>query len=90
MNMYALKYIWTTTKGHRFAPWKSPYLRWRFETFFGNNAADLDFRKFCDLMWRERVRMQRFLEWAEEQGKRKDSTSQKTRFSPRKDPTADA
>jgi len=44
-------------------PWKSPYIQWRLETFFGQDAAKLDARKFLRLMWRERTRMERFLEW---------------------------
>ena len=33
------------------------------ETFFGKEAGSLDARKFFGLMWRERARMERFLEW---------------------------
>jgi len=59
----ALRYYWIIAKGHRLAPWRSPYIRWRMETFFGKEASDLDARKFFRLMWRERARMERFLEW---------------------------
>jgi hypothetical protein len=59
----ALRYYWIIAKGYRFCPWESPYIQWRLETFFGKNAADLDARQFFTLMWRERVRMERFLEW---------------------------
>jgi hypothetical protein len=59
----ALHYYWIIAKGHRLAPWRSLYIRWRMETFFGQDAADLDARKFFALMWRERARMERFLEW---------------------------
>jgi hypothetical protein len=59
----ALRYYWIISKGNRLAPWKSPYVRWRMETFFGHEAADLDARKFLRLMWRERARMERFLDW---------------------------
>ena len=59
----ALRYYWITAKGHRLRPWKSRYLQWRLETFFGKEAADLDARKFFALIWRERARMERFLEW---------------------------
>lgn len=62
----ALRYYWIVAKGYRLRPWKSPYLRWRMETFFGKDAADLDARKFFALMWRERVRMEGFLEWVKE------------------------
>lgn len=62
----ALHYYWITTKGYRLRPWKSPYIQWRLETFFGHEAADLDARKFFRLMWRERARMERFLDWVAE------------------------
>jgi len=59
----ALRYYWITSKGYRLRPWKSPYIQWRMETFFGHDAAALDARKFFRLIWRERARMERFLEW---------------------------
>jgi len=59
----ALRYYWIIAKGYRFCPWKSPYIQWRLETFFGKDAANLSARKFFTLMWRERVRMERFVEW---------------------------
>ena len=62
----ALRYYWISAKGYRLRPWQSPYVRWRLETFFGKEAAEPDARKFFQLLWRERVRMQRFLEWADE------------------------
>jgi hypothetical protein len=66
----ALRYYWITTKGYRFCPWKSPYIQWRLETFFGAEATDLDARKFFRLMWRERERTWRFLEWVKETRRR--------------------
>ena len=63
----ALRYYWIVAKGYRLRPWKSPYIQWRMETFFGHEAADLDQRKFFRLMWRERARMKRFLNWVAEQ-----------------------
>ncbi|MFZ0335559.1 MAG: hypothetical protein WAN10_02475 [Candidatus Acidiferrales bacterium] len=62
----ALRYYWIAAKGYRLQPWKSPYLRWRMETFFGPAATDLDARKFLRLMWTERARMRRFLAWVAE------------------------
>jgi hypothetical protein len=59
----ALRYYWIISKGYRLCPWMSPYIRWRLETFFGHQAADLDAQKFFSLLWRERVRMERFIEW---------------------------
>jgi hypothetical protein len=62
----ALRYYWIVAKGYRLRPWRSPYLQWRMETFFGHGAANLDARKFCRLMWMERARMRRFLRWVAE------------------------
>ena len=59
----ALRYYWIISKGYRLRPWASPYIRWRMETFFGKEAGSLDARQFFGLMWRERARMERFLEW---------------------------
>ena len=62
----ALRYYWIVAKGYRLCPWKSPYLRWRLETFFGAVAQDLNAREFFRLLWRERARLERFLEWVKE------------------------
>jgi len=59
----ALRYYWITARGYRLRPWASPYIQWRMETFFGKQASELDARKFFRLMWRERARIERFLEW---------------------------
>ncbi len=68
----AIRYYWITAKGYRFTPWKSPYIRWRMETFFGSAAADLDARKFLRLMWTERARMRRFLRWVAERRRKQN------------------
>jgi hypothetical protein len=65
----ALRYYWIIAKGYRLRPWASPYIQWRLETFFGKDAADLDMPRFLRLMWRERERMERFLEWVAERRK---------------------
>jgi len=59
----ALRYYWITARGYRLRPWASPYIQWRMETFFGKQASELDAQKFFRLMWRERARIERFLEW---------------------------
>jgi len=41
-------------------------LRWRFETFLGKEAADLDARKFFQLSWKYRSNMMNFVDWAAE------------------------
>jgi len=62
----ALRYFWLASKGYRWRPWKSPYVRWRLETYFGKEAAHLDARGFFRLLWRERAQLRRFLRWVEE------------------------
>ena len=62
----ALRYYWMVSKGYRLRPWRSPYLQWRMETFFGHEADDPGARKFFQLMWRERRRMRCFIAWAAE------------------------
>jgi hypothetical protein len=59
-------HYWSVSRGYRFAPWKSPYLRWRFETFLGKEAADMTAGKFFHLVWKYRDQMSRFVDWAAE------------------------
>jgi hypothetical protein len=61
----ALKFYWISSKGYRLRPWRSPYIRWRMETFFGLEAAPTDARTFFRLTWRERARLLKFFKWAE-------------------------
>src|ERR1019366_5700736 len=30
-----LRFLWNSSRGHRIAPWRSPYLLWRIETYTG-------------------------------------------------------
>jgi len=73
MILSAVRQYWVAAKGYRLRPWKSPYIRWRMETFFGAQAAapdggpdPLGAGAFFRLLWRERARLRRFLRWAEE------------------------
>jgi hypothetical protein len=63
------RYYWMAAKGYRLNPWNSPYLRWRFETFLGPEAAKLDAAKFFRLSWKYREQMEHFLDWSEERRK---------------------
>src|SRR5260370_22789794 len=62
----SLQYYWLAGRGYRLKPWKSPCLRWRFETFLGPEAAQLDAGKFFHLAWKYRAQMERFVNWATE------------------------
>jgi hypothetical protein len=59
-------YYWNATRGYRWKPWKSPYMRWRFETFLGKEAVDLTARKLFQLAWKYREDLERFVDWASE------------------------
>jgi hypothetical protein len=61
-----LRFLWNATRGHRLAPWRSPYLRWRVETYSGKRAESLRVRDFWTLMWSERRQFARFLLWVGE------------------------
>jgi hypothetical protein len=66
----ALRYYWIAAKGYRLQPWRSPYIRWRMETFFGPKAEPLGAGRFLHLLWRERRRLAEFLRWTEEYRRR--------------------
>jgi hypothetical protein len=66
----ALRYYWITARGYRLRPWRSPYLRWRMETYFGPEAEPLTARRFCALLWRERRHLVEFLAWVGERRRR--------------------
>jgi hypothetical protein len=59
-----LHYYWTAARGYRLRPWNSPYLRWRFETFLGKEAENMNARKFLHLSWKYRAEMEKFVNWA--------------------------
>lgn len=60
---YILRFLWNATRGHRFAPWRSPYLRWRMEAYSGVRMDRIGFIEFWGFAWRERVPLFRFLRW---------------------------
>jgi hypothetical protein len=59
----ALRYYWVASKGYHLQPWKSPYIRWRMETFFGTRAEPATALHLFELLWRERRRLWDFLRW---------------------------
>lgn len=62
----ALRYYWVTAAGYRLRPWRSPYILWRLETYFGKAGHVKTAREFFRLIWKERAQMNAFLEWVEE------------------------
>src|SRR5262249_61697849 len=58
-----IRFLWNATRGHRFTPWRSPYLLWRIETYTGVKMKQIGFLEFWEFMWRERGELWRFLKW---------------------------
>jgi len=63
---YILNFLWSATRGHRLAPWRSPYLLWRMETYCGVKMQQIHFLEFWGFVWRERGNLWRFLKWTAE------------------------
>jgi len=63
---HSLRFLWNATKGHRLAPWRSPYLLWRIETYCGVKMTQIGFLEFWEFLWRERTSLWRFLKWTAE------------------------
>ncbi len=59
-----LRILWRLTRGYRLRPWRSPYLRWRMETYSGAHAAEITFAQFWRFVWRQRRELARYLRWA--------------------------
>lgn len=60
-----LPFVWRATRGYRLRPWRSPLLRWRFETYWGIPAADIGAAEFWQFVWQHRRDLARFLRWAD-------------------------
>ncbi len=58
-----IRFLWNATRGSRLTPWRSPYLRWRMETYSGQWAEKLTFGGICGFLWAERWELLRFLFW---------------------------
>jgi hypothetical protein len=60
-----LAYLWRASRGYRLRPWRSPYLRWRIETYWGIEAESICAGDFWRFLWTRRRDLIRFLRWAE-------------------------
>jgi len=58
-----IRFLWHATRGYRLRPWRSPYLRWRLETYSGKKADAVEAKDFWALMWDERGQVLRFSRW---------------------------
>ena len=60
-----LSFVWSATRGYRLRPWRSPYLRWRMETYWGIHADQIQFKDFWRFAWQHRKDLLRYLRWTE-------------------------
>ena len=56
--------LWRLSRGYRLHPWRSPYLRWRMETYWGLHAERNSFQEFWIFVWRHREDLLRYARWA--------------------------
>ena len=63
-----IRFVWRASRGYWLTPWRSPYLRWRIETYSGIPASLIDFRTFWSFVWKNRRELTRFLRWADRMG----------------------
>jgi len=61
----AAHFWWRSSGGYRLTPWRSPYLRWRIETYWGLEAGQLTSRDVRRFTWEHRGELLRFLRWAD-------------------------
>ena len=65
MNFFrAAAALWRLTKGYRLRPWKSPYLKWRMETYWGTPAESIRDGDVLRFTWKHRRDLLRLLRWA--------------------------
>jgi hypothetical protein len=62
----SVRFILNATRGHRLRPWRSPYLRWRIETFSGKKAETLTRKGVLNFLWETRWELLQFLHWTGE------------------------
>ena len=58
-----LRFIWNATRGHRLAPWRSEYFRWRVETYSGMPAETLTAKDILFFVWTSRWELLSYLAW---------------------------
>jgi hypothetical protein len=68
-----LAFLWLASRGYRFQPWRSPYLRWRIETYSGIRADTITSRIFFRFLWSERASLWTYLLWVKRMRARRQS-----------------
>jgi hypothetical protein len=59
-----LRFLWRATRGYRLRPWRSPYLLWRIETYWGWHADQITAADFWRFVREHRGELIQFLRWA--------------------------
>ena len=65
-----IRILWRLSRGYRLRPWRSPYLRWRVETYSGMHAERITPKQFWEFTWKRRKELVRYLRWAGEMAKK--------------------
>ena len=63
-----LRFLWRASRGYRLRPWRSPYLLWRIETYWGLHADRIGPVDFWRFVWIHRGELWSFLRWANRMG----------------------
>lgn len=58
-----IRFLWNATRGHRLAPWRSEYMRWRVETYSGMPAETLTSKDVLRFLWTSRWELLSYLAW---------------------------
>lgn len=64
MFLRKARLLWRLSRGYRFSPWRSPYLRWRIETYWGIHAERMTPAAFRRFVRQNRSELLQFLDWA--------------------------
>jgi len=66
-----MRILWRLTRGYRLRPWRSPYLRWRIETYWGLPAESITFAGFWSFAWKRRRDLVRYARWADRMSRKR-------------------
>jgi hypothetical protein len=58
-----IRFLWNATRGHRLAPWRSEYMRWRVETYSGMRAEAMTSKDVLSFLWTQRWEFLSYLAW---------------------------
>jgi len=57
------RFLWNSLRGYRLNPLRSPYLRWRVETYTGKKAESITTGDILGFLRQQRWDFLRFLHW---------------------------